>query len=303
MQPKIFKLHFSAPVHFGKKRISDAASTFHADTLFSALFIEALNLKMDTSWLLEDLVISDGFPFIDDQLYLPKPLAKVDVEIPDPKYAKTIKKMKYLPMSIYQQFLDGKLLITDIEKINQNFDLGTEYTATKANLIEVFSKKEDAKPYVVGAYRFNPNAGLYFMAKGSDESILNLQKVLESLQYSGIGGKRSAGFGRFSVELVDNTYTTIPSVDSKYHILLSSAMAETDELEQVCATGNYLIGRTGGFIQSKTYAQQLSKKNDYYVFLAGSVFEHTFKGKIADVSLQGTHPVYKYAKAFWLTEE
>ncbi|MEJ7160136.1 type III-A CRISPR-associated RAMP protein Csm4, partial [Staphylococcus caprae] len=48
MATKVFKLSFKTPVHFGKKRLSDGEMTITADTLFSALFIETLQLGKDT---------------------------------------------------------------------------------------------------------------------------------------------------------------------------------------------------------------------------------------------------------------
>lgn len=42
MKYKVFRLHFPAGVHFGKGRLEDTAYTFKADTLFSALCIEAV---------------------------------------------------------------------------------------------------------------------------------------------------------------------------------------------------------------------------------------------------------------------
>ena len=50
--------------------------TITSDTLFSALFIETLQLGKETGWLLNDLIISDTFPYENELYYLPKPLKK-----------------------------------------------------------------------------------------------------------------------------------------------------------------------------------------------------------------------------------
>ena len=55
----------------------------------------------------------------------------------------------------------------------------------------------DAKPYHVGGFHYREGAGLYFIAKGG----YDIAPLLESLRYSGLGGKRSAGYGRFEYEL------------------------------------------------------------------------------------------------------
>ena len=45
--------------------------------MFSALFIEALQLGIETDWLLNDLIISDTF-YENEIYYLPKPLIKIE---------------------------------------------------------------------------------------------------------------------------------------------------------------------------------------------------------------------------------
>ena len=89
MTTKVFKLSFKTPVHFGKKRLSDGEMTITSDTLFSALFIEALQLGIETDWLLNDLIISDTFPYENEIYYLPKPLIKLNL-----KKKATIKHLK-----------------------------------------------------------------------------------------------------------------------------------------------------------------------------------------------------------------
>ena len=52
--------------------------TIKADTLFSALYTETLNLGKQTNWLMNDLIISDTFPYESELYYLPKPLIKIE---------------------------------------------------------------------------------------------------------------------------------------------------------------------------------------------------------------------------------
>lgn len=44
MENRIVRLSFQSPVHFGGRRLSDGECTCDAATLFSALYIEALNM-------------------------------------------------------------------------------------------------------------------------------------------------------------------------------------------------------------------------------------------------------------------
>lgn len=42
------------------------------------------------------------------------------------------------------------------------------------------------------------------------------------------------------------------------------------------------------------------RKSDIYVFSAGSCFVNTFKGKVIEERNGGTHPIFRYAKAFFM---
>ena len=89
---KIIKLYFESPVHFGEKRLSESKITFSADTLFSALMIEAVGLgKEDEFYQLasNNLVkFSDAFPFIDQYYYIPKPMFNLKLEKEDENLSK-----------------------------------------------------------------------------------------------------------------------------------------------------------------------------------------------------------------------
>ena len=96
---KIIKLYFESPVHFGEKRLSESKITFSADTLFSALMIEAVGLgKEDEFYQLasNNLVkFSDAFPFIDQYYYIPKPMFNLKLEKEDENLSKAFKKLLY----------------------------------------------------------------------------------------------------------------------------------------------------------------------------------------------------------------
>lgn len=64
---QLYKLEFLNNVHFGKNSLNDAEISFSADTLFSALCIEALKSgelkKLYEITQKGELVISDAFPY------------------------------------------------------------------------------------------------------------------------------------------------------------------------------------------------------------------------------------------------
>lgn len=82
------------------------------------------------------------------------------------------------------------------------------------------------------------------------------------------------------------------------HLLLSTALPEDEELEDILKGATYSLLKRSGFIDSQTYAAQQMRKSDIYVFSAGSCFVNTFKGKVIEERNGGTHPIFRYAKAF-----
>ena len=73
-------------IHFGNGTLESCNIYIGADTLFSALYIEAIKYENEYEDRLLKLVksnklkISDAFPYIGNKLYVPKPLLKVKRE-------------------------------------------------------------------------------------------------------------------------------------------------------------------------------------------------------------------------------
>ncbi|MDT2808916.1 type III-A CRISPR-associated RAMP protein Csm4 [Enterococcus asini] len=300
MTTKIIKLTFQRPVHFGKKRLSDGEATFAADTFFSGLYIEALAMGMDSEWLLSDLVISDSFPYIDETLYLPKPLIKIEAQANDETNRKVFKKLNHIPVAAYHEYLAGRITASQAKLWADQFELGDSLLSDKVSLMDIPAGGE-SRPYAVGTYHYKPNAGLYIIVEATDDVFDKLSRVMEFLQYSGLGGKRSAGYGRFTYELTtDDTIVELLAKKGRQAVLLSTAMATSDELRLALPESRYLLRKRTGFVQSKNYEETLVKKKDFYSFVPGSVFTVPFDGAIFDVGENGGHPVYRYAKAIWM---
>ena len=297
-----FKLIFSTPVHFGNGSLENSDNKLYADTIFSALCHEAVK-----SECIEELVsyvenekikLSDGFPFIGDSYYIPKPMITIESErnIDDKKKAK---KLEFINVDLIDEYLDGSMDIKTESEIVSN--LGKSDIITRASI----QTNEDTKPYSVGTFLFSEGAGLYLIVGYSDEDALNMiTKLLHSLSYIGIGGKVSSGLGKFKAERVKLPVSLIDKIDkaetSKNVMSLSIGMCDDTDLENVCENSNYILSKRSGFINSSTYADTSVKKQDSYLFRAGSVFSRPFKGLIKNVSIKGTHPVYRYANPIFM---
>ena len=251
-----------------------------------------------------DLLLSDAFPYIGDTYYLPKPMVRAGARSESEETLdegigslarKASKKLAYIPAEQYDSYLDGSF---DPIRALDLFNLGEASVQTKVNLARVH--KEDADPYHVGSFAFNPGAGLYFMVRGS----FDIAPVLEQLCYSGLSGKRSSGYGRFDyvMESKDPLDCLRASSDCEgLRVLLSSAAPKEDELVDALLDGaSFRVIRKGGFVQSSSHGAKPQKKRDLYLFAAGSVFSCEFDGDVFDVNATlGAHPVYRYARAMW----
>ena len=309
MDGKLVKLRFLGPVHFGQGRLTDGAYTCDAATLFSALFIEALHMGLQDDLFeaarVGELELSDAFPYRANTLYLPKPLVEVRPkpvasQKVDSREKKANKKLDYISAGSYRKYLGGSFdALAELERLSHGGGFGSAYVQTKVNLTH--ADGPDAKPYQVGGFHFASDAGIYFLAKGD----YDLAPILDQLQYSGLGGKRSSGYGRFSYAVEDVSVLTQElglSPKGNRHMLLSSAAPREEELSENLLMGSrYKLVRKGGFVQSTSHSTTPQKKKDLYLFAPGSVFPKTFDGAVFDVNgTAGAHPVYRYARAMWL---
>ena len=338
MNHSIIRFNFSTPVHFGKSKLEDGEMCFSADTLFSALFLEAMKEGKEKLFLEyvqeEKLLFTDAFPFTVKQegskgkkeyfYFLPKPMCPVErgeEEGREKEHSilkKAYKKLKYLSIDSISDYVEGKLdPLEELKK--QNF--GSFFSQEMVRILE----DEDNLPYRVEQFQFAEDAGLYCIFSTEDKDVEDfLIDLLESLSYVGIGGKRASGKGKFSItaealreELSEKIKLTgevkeddlssarvdspIKKTKESSYLLLSSAMAKAEEdLESILEDASYLLQKRSGFIYSESYAKEQRRKKDFFSFQAGSCFKKPFTGDVFDVSDGGNHPVYRYGKAVFM---
>lgn len=300
----LYKYDFLTDVHFGSGSLDDSKINFCADTLFSALCIEAVRRgtkeleQLVNSVKTGELLLSDSFPYIGRELFLPKPFIHVENSnnAGDSVIKKTYKKMEYIPADLLDSFTRGEFPLERADDISR---LGRHITRTRASV----RREEDTLPYRVGIYRFNKNCGLYsIVACENDSSLAMFEDLLESLSLSGIGGKRSSGLGRFDVHREKVTGVMGDRLNNNYqfYMTLSGSLPEENELPKVLKEAHYMLQKRSGFVASENYAEEYMRKRDLYVFQTGSCFSCRFDGTVQDVSSGGAHPVYRYAKPIML---
>lgn len=316
----LYKLSFDTAVHFGGA--SSALSLyrsedhFRADTLFSALCHTALALRGQDGLnrlcqAARDghLLLSDGMPWMDDTFYLPKPTvsAKGEQEI-SPDRRKAIKKLKWIPADDFAAFADSVRggQVYDAERARADF--GTSMSTAKVKI----TQGEDSMPYQVGLYRFRENAGLWFLAGCEMEELGGeLRRLIDGLSYSGIGGKTSAGYGKFHAEdpiflnepldaVTKWLFVSLNNETAERQLLLSTSLPSDEELAELLPDAEYMLTRRAGFIQSANYAPESRRKATQLFLSAGSVLPRRFRARLYEIGEAGKHPVYRLSAPLFL---
>ena len=156
------------------------------------------------------------------------------------------------------------------------------------------------------------NTGLYIIAGFIDDDSRELfEAILELLGLSGIGGKRSGGYGKF--ELADDPIQLesegIYKDDSALYALLHnkhgkmmciSTCVPTSEEVATLKQGSYKLQKRGGFVGSAGSTTQV-KRNSYYVVKEGSVCPKALVGQMLTITGDSLpHPVYRNGMGLWI---
>ena len=307
---RILKLHFTGNVHFGEGMLESTASTFCADTLFSALCHDAPDEIPQLVCTVREgrLAFSDAFPYDENGLYLPKPCQLIRSEAEEEGSSVRKKQFKALgavPTDLFPAYLAGGM--TDAQcadAVHALAHLGRSSLQSHVAIPrEAGEDRDDPSPYRVGVFHYREGCGAWIVAAGADSAVLDdLTRRIRSVGLSGIGGRRSSGCGRFTLETeapsASLAQALAHSETAAEKMALSVCLPKPDEMAAALADASYLLMRRSGFVASDT--DPAVKKRDLFVFQAGSCFRNGFAGDVYEVSSDGSHPVYRYAAALFL---
>lgn len=343
---KLVRLNFEKnPVHFGELGIGleETAERVCSDTLFSA-WINAY-VRLFGSEAVENLLqqfidfppVRMSSTFIYRQqgekftYYLPRPLAfprnypKED----DLAFFKTYKKLKYLPLDIWQRWYQGEGLTTEGEKSDraeliattnksnasgalhdaEAFDYGSTFKKHQLPKVAVDRVTRATNFYHTGFVQFETeqngngtkkHSGLYFLLQftQTDKNLENrLHAALNLLGEEGLGGERSSGAGRFKIDcwfnLSSHWQKVVDFKEANSHCLMSLFWQQSLSSEFLIDS-SYEIVERGGWIGSPFSGQQLRRKK-VRMFAEGSVFSSPPSGQLADVTPErfNTHSIYR----------
>lgn len=330
---KIFKLHFTAPLHISDQHddLGNSQKIIQSDTLYAALMS---CLAKNGEDLPEDgelgFTVSSLFPYFQKDkdsspvFFLPIPMQSRQADLADVTKAKTVKKVQWIDSNLYSSVLSGESLFdgTDsyIPYIQGNYlttyELPKDINDSKEFVRSEVSQRvtlmsrigeEDAKPFYVDKILFRYDSGLYFIVEG-DTALL--EKALHLLSLEGIGTDRNVGYGFFEYT-ADSLSIDLPK-EANHQLSLSLLIPESKEqlemlLNSECVAYDFV--RRGGWIT--TYPYMTLRKNAIYGFVPGSVFRKdegesaTVIGKIVNlkpetVDVEITHHVWRNGKAIML---
>lgn len=307
----LYKLNFPYGVHFGADKsgifLEKISPNCHCDTLYSAICHEILKLEGEekltefyNATVRGEFLFSDLLPYSNDELLIPKPILFVekseDEQVSNSVKKKKMKKLKFLPISKLQEFFEG-----NAENIDFSKSVIYEKNAPARSGID-----EDNGLYSVGVTKFLDGYGLYFIAQLPENKKVWFDNIIKSLGWSGIGGKRTSGYGQFEViddyELDENSAISAEAIlskalnkNSENYLSLSAFYPKQSEIDKL-KDGYYSLIQRQGFVQSATYSDKMLKKLPTTMINAGSCFKEKFAGDVIDVKKDGNHSVYRYGK-------
>ncbi len=337
-------LKFRTPVHFGAAGLGggleEAEMICRADTFFSALCQEAALQgaesldRLITACQSGKVRFSDLMPYCEAhneyELYLPRPCLPPDEKTEENQACsltavrqvsgqrKKIKKRQFLRATELLALRNGKLDTMDLPELPS--------FGEKTN--DVHFNSRTRKPYDVGAFHFQENAGLYLVIALENEEDRNwLAPLIYFLGLSGIGGRKSSGLGHF--DLIDgedpasvsgseleyafsvlNEYGIYGKDDAALYQLLNASndhwqmtiapVLPSKEDIPAAADGFGQLLRRCGYAYSKGMETAI-RTDSVYMMNSGSCFRQRLTGRIADVNPGNVpHPVYKYGKGLYL---
>lgn len=294
MEYRIYKLKFITPVRFpsinNKGVLYSSDLTAPASVLFSSLYITTLELnKIELKIYLEesDFLLSDLLPYKHNNLYIPKPIMQhyVNKDVD----AKKIKQLQYIDLKSLNDYFNDPMKIIEQEEFN-NFGYFSEE-------VKVSKIEPESMPFSIEVFHFYEGYGLYFITNIPQHLENDFLITLKMLGLTGIGGKKTSGYGKFEVEKVEDLKIINELINKKgsYYMTLSSFIPLKEELKEV-SEGTYLLNIKNGFTYSFSTRNSSVKKENKLMIQKGSCFKEKLKGKI--YKEEGpSHLIYTYGKA------
>ena len=295
---KIIRLCNLSPLHIGTGHDDYSTSSYElpSDTLSAALAAIKAQLAgtIDAQAFMESFAISSAFPFVDKQLFFPKPMGRIVVQgCDEEQIRKKLKKIKYIELSQWDKMVRGKALDINENQLSGEFLLGKDSDHQKPYAYQVNQRVAvsrdggDATPFYFKWQYHSPNAGLFCIVDcRKEDTFAEIKRLFGLLGETGIGSSKSVGGGKFQIEDEDIELPHVEDADST--LLLSHYIPTKEELEKIdLEASQYEITLRSGYMAgSSVPAFQHLLKKSIHMLKSGSIIDgvHTLKGKIVNVA-------------------
>lgn len=317
MNLKLYKLHFTTPLHLSNESEDYAQSlqTLHSDTLYAALtsVLAKVGHNFDKNFAGDlGFSISSLFPFYQkdkedkNPVYFFPKSHKIDILSEDLlAIHKYVKKIRWIDTFFFEKHLkaenlerfyaektikpNGKI---EFKHLKGSYLTNNEYLSTDFISSQVFphaqvprqqiieGTEQDTKIYYMERLFFKDYSGMYFIAEGEADL---LEKALNILQYEGIGTDRNVGNGYFEWS---KSEINLDLPQSEYAMNLSLFLPENKEQLSTMLDDKsaYVFKKRGGWVTTSPY--NTIRKNRVHMFEEGSVFKTNKQilGRIADLT-------------------
>ncbi len=304
---EVIKLKFTTPLHIGRGwgDLDHSEPLLHSDTIKSAIFYALIQLypewKNKPEKFFQSFSISSCFPYYKEELFLPKLQLKRRFRfegIESYKEAKTSKKIEYLSLKVFQDYLNARDEIAFnkrqlskngkyvLEKVQDNPEnIIVSHVQQRVN-VKYFS---EPVPFFADRLFFNKECGLYFLAQYSDRSIKeDVFHAIKFLGTLGIGTDRTVGNGFYDFDKEKDVSKIEISLDNPdAYAALGLFLPQQEELAKIdMDNSSWGLVKRGGYMAGSEHVKfrHLLKKS-IYMFTEGSVFKTTEKptGKCENV--------------------
>ena len=328
----IYRLKFDTSVHFGAAeqggKLEQTEFGFSSDSLFSAICCE-LAMQQEYELLARfidkiengKIVFSDLLPYHKTGIesdpisyYLPKPVFLLQrkrlqkqsslAEVKrDTTERKKQKKMDYLRVSHIASYIEA---MQEGKSFHVTGEFGQKYLIEK-----VACRNEEALPYRMMGFSFSEQAGLYIIVRLAEEAdVSRFGHLLDCLGLTGIGGKRSSGYGKFHLDGevvcveegsnsdVTTLYHMLENTTANWYMSLSSLLPQQEDLP-IVKQSYYKLKRRSGFVTPINDSME-QKKNSIYMLGSGSCFPSRLMGRIALLEHEKHHDILRSGQALYV---
>jgi CRISPR-associated protein Csm4 len=284
----VIYFEFNSPLHISNARSDYGQSErmLHSDMLYAAL-MQTWAILGKTEWIQKTppFALSSLYPFTLNNFgkkvhFFPKPFfsALTDKSKEQSEDAKKFKKVKYVDLSHFEQYLNHTLITSTTdsvkgsyqtnEKIEKNFLTADVTPRIKRPRIDI----EDAIPFYTEKLLFRKGSGMYCLVQyDTEEAKYQVEVALNLLAENGIGTDRSVGNGRFSFTRGKLSIQLPESAAWAMNVSLFCPESKED-LSNMLSDNQvrYEIIKRGGWLSEpyNTY-----RKRSVYMFREGSLFK------------------------------